>query len=119
MSDLMPWLTIIWQEKKSMKNEKQIEDMLQNWRIRRLFRAVLAQAARDAYVMTPRNIRHFKMRREALLFFEGGMDLKIICILADADFEAIMRAVRENKSTKKEKYDKIILGIFKNVSFYY
>jgi hypothetical protein len=102
-----------------MKNEKQIEDMVQNWRVRRLFRAVLVQAARDAYVMTPRSIRHVKMRRDALHFFEGGIDLKIICILADADFEEILRVVRENKTTKKEKYDKIILGIFKNVSFYY
>ena len=102
-----------------MKNEKQVEDMIQNWRIRRLFRAVLAQAAKDAYLMNTKKVRPVKMRQEALHFFEGGIDLKIVCALADADIEEIMRVVRENKSTKKEKYDKIILSIFKNMSFFY
>lgn len=102
-----------------MRNDKQVEDMIQNWRIRRLFRAVLERAARDAFLMKTKSLSQRKKRYEAICFFNNEVDLKMICALADADYEAIIKAFRENKITKKDKYKKIILGIFNKVSLFY
>lgn len=102
-----------------MQNEKQIEDMIQNWRIHRLFRAVLVQAAKDAYVMVARSSKQRKIQKEALDFFENKKNLKIVCALADADFEEIWQVINENKYIKKEKYNKIFSKIFDENSFYY
>lgn len=102
-----------------IKNERQAEDMIQNWRIRRLFRAVLMQAAKDAYMTKSKRPSKIKERDEALNFFKNMPDLKIICSLAGADFEGIWAITNKNIGKNKEKYNKIILYIFKNEPFFY
>ena len=102
-----------------IKNERQAEDVIQNWRIRRLFRAVLVLAAKDAYMTRSKRPSKIKERDEALSFFKNMSDLKIICGLAGADFEAIWAITSKDIGKNKEKYNKIILRVFKNASLFY
>lgn len=102
-----------------MKNKIQTDDVIQNWRIRRLFRAVLVRAAKDAYLMKGLRLSRVKKRDEALNFFKDAWDLKIICSLADVDFNEVWKIANENMVKNKEKYNKIIICILKNVSLFY
>ena len=102
-----------------MQNETQIEDIIQHWRIRRLFQTVLVQALKDAYVMPVRKKRALKVQREAVNFLNDKRDLSTICALAGVDFKEIWQMIHEDKSENKEKYDKIITYILTNESIYY
>ena len=100
------------------KNQEEFEKLVQVWRIRRLFRAVLVQAAKDAYQYEVKSIRQRKRRREALRFFKNTDDLKRVCDLAEAPCYEIFRVAHNSKLSRKGKYNKIILLTFKKALIY-
>lgn len=101
------------------QNEQIIEDMTECWRIRRLFRAVLFQAAKDAYKFKPKSVRQRKRRKEALCFFKNAEDLSTICDLAGAPYRDIWQVTHCVTLGNQKKYNKIISLTFKKASVYY
>lgn len=65
----------------------------------RLFKAVLIQAARDAYIK-----QHKLNRASALHFFRGGRDLHDVCDMSGADYERVLHIANDADMTSNEKY---------------
>ena len=59
-------------------------------KIRKLFKAVLAQAANDAFLNNGKTKYERLMKSYALVFFEGGEDLREVCDLADVSYARIV-----------------------------
>ena len=95
------------------EDEKRTWQIIESWRIRRLFRAVLALAVKDAYAYCQKTIRQKKRRREAVYFLTHTQDLKTVCDLADAPWHSILQIARSPKLSNRNKYKKIILLTFK------
>lgn len=73
-----------------------------------LFKAVLRQAAQDAFLVRSLTSGKAVLNREsALCFFQGGEDLSMVCDLADVDYEGILKIVRNPETSPNEKYRKI------------
>lgn len=65
----------------------------------RLFKAVLIQAARDAYIK-----QHKSNMASALHFFRGGRDLQDVCDMSGADYERVLCIANNTDMTSNEKY---------------
>ena len=76
----------------TIKQKRNEEDFLA---FRKLFRAVLAQAVHDAFIYVPKNNYEKLARSQALVFFEGGDDLRIICELAEVSYDRIVKAAKD------------------------
>lgn len=92
-----------------MKNV--LDDYIQDYRIRRLFRAVLLTAAKDAFGCSKLKKKNRKLAKEALNFFECQDDLAFICQMSGVDYDHILSVVEANNLKKCDKYKKIILYI--------
>ncbi|MBP5615826.1 MAG: hypothetical protein J6X42_04680 [Alphaproteobacteria bacterium] len=92
-----------------MKNV--LDDYVQNYRIRCLFRAVLLLAVKDAFGCRKTKKKNRKLKIEALEFFDGSDDLAYICQLGDVSYEKIVSVVKNENLKICEKYKKIILII--------
>lgn len=65
----------------------------------KLFKVVLIQAARDAF------IKHHQFHRaSALSFFRGGRDLHDVCDMSGADYERVLQIANDADMTSNEKY---------------
>lgn len=69
-----------------------------------LFKAVVKQAARDAFLA--QNISN-KNKNDALDFLMGGMDLELVCDLADVDYQKICEVMKNPSKNNNENYIKI------------
>ena len=87
-----------------------LDDYIQIYRIRCLFRAVLVKAAKDAFLIKKRNLKTIKYQKDALSFFENEADLKMICQMAGVEYTDIVEPIHK-KMKKSEKYEKIILCV--------
>lgn len=68
----------------------------------KLYRAVLLRAAKDAYLCKNR-----LNKEAAVYFFWGGEDLSTVCDFAGADYEGILKIVRNPEFTSCQKYLRI------------
>ena len=71
------------------------DDELINWAL--LFRAVILQAARDAFLL---NVSK-KDKETALEFLQGGRDLELACEIAQVNYDKIrfwMKNISENNN---------------------
>ena len=90
-------------------SETRYEQYIQALHIKKLFRAVLVLAAKDAFLHPQKNSK--KIRQEAESFFESYFDLTVVCRLANVDFSQIKKITQEKFLTPTQKYDKIISEI--------
>jgi len=90
-----------------MKNV--LDEYVQGYRIRCLFRAVLKLAAEDAFVRKVKTKKQSRIRADALQFFQEGEDLKTICRLAGVEYKDILYVVGDKKIKNNQKYKKIIM----------
>lgn len=73
-----------------------------------LFKAVLRQAAQDAFLArSPTSGKAVLNRESALCFFQGGEDLSMICDFAGVEYGAIRRIVQKTDISPSQKYLKI------------
>ena len=95
--------------------EEKIYYYEQTLRTRKLFRAVILKAIKDAY--SNKFKLNKKLKAEARSFLRGGADLKVICGLAEVSQEEIEAIAKNKKLENKEKYYKIKLILRKNIIF--
>lgn len=69
-----------------------------------LFRAVLKQAAKDAFILQTSK----KNKKEAFNFLKGGRDLELICDAANVSYEAIVMEMKNLSDTNNKNYKKIL-----------
>ncbi len=75
------------------------------FRINQMFRAVIKQAIKDAYLRKSK--RNDKIKTEAMKFLREKRDLKIICEMAGIKQNEIIKIVKNKNLKYKEKYNKI------------
>ena len=73
-------------------------------RIASLFRAVIRQAAKDAFGISPTATEHDKIKSS--IFLNGNKDLKTICEMADIEPKKIVEIIRSD-GENDGKYRKI------------
>lgn len=77
-----------------------------------LFRYVLMQAARDAFLNGTIKLTRTD-RDRALDFFKGGNDLRMVCDIAEVSYGYLVDQLRKSK-TNNEKY-KLVIGLIKKL----
>lgn len=88
-----------------------LDDYIENYRIQRLFRAVLLVAAKDAFLNKSRKRKKLKLQKEALDFFKENDDLKCVCKMGGVEYQNVVLVAGDENLKKREKYKKIILTI--------
>lgn len=73
-----------------------------NWST--LFRAVIRQAAKDAFIL--HNVSK-KNKKEAFEFLTGGMDLEFVCDICGADYDKITYLMKNLSKNNNINYIKI------------
>ena len=69
---------------------------------KRLFRAVLMQAAKDAFILHGSSLSTINDKKSASMFLKGGEDLQIVCDIACVDerkITNIMKNLSKNNNT--------------------
>ncbi len=73
-----------------------------------LFKAVLLQAAQDAFLIrSPTSGGAAINRGSALCFLSGGEDWSVVCDFAGVDYTAVCKIVHCPETSPNEKYRKI------------
>lgn len=80
-----------------------------------LYRAVIKQAAKDAFLLNSQRKYILKERDRALEFLKGGKDLEFACDVAKVSYQAIVRQMENLSSNNNENYKRIILEINKKI----
>lgn len=69
-----------------------------------LFRAVLKQAAKDAFILKTSK----KNKKESLEFLKGGKDLEFVCDVADVDYDDLVDEMKNLSDVNNKNYEKIL-----------
>ena len=77
-----------------------------------LFRYVLVQAARDAFLKGSIKLSRTE-RDRAIDFFKGGNDLRMVCDIAEVSYGHLLDQIRKSK-TNNEKY-KLVMDMIKKM----
>lgn len=73
-----------------------------------LFKAVLLQAAQDAFLIRSPTSGQSRLNREsALCFLSGGEDLSTVCDFAGVDYAAVRRIAADSETSSSNKYMKV------------
>lgn len=75
-----------------------------NWQL--LFRAVIAQAAKDAFRYSSSTTR--KNKDDALKFLNGGKDLELACDIADVNYNRIIYWMKNISKNNNLNYKRIL-----------
>lgn len=73
----------------------------------RVYRAVIAQAAKDAFLLRPtKKIQQINKWR-AELFLKGGSDLRFVCDVAEVSYHRIVDLMQHPEKSNNLNYQKI------------
>ncbi len=92
-------------------SENYYEKYLELIRIQKLFKSVLALAAKDAFCCRFKTKKEKNNFNDAQEFFESFFDFELVCRLANVDCVEIKKIVQNTKIQQCQKYKEIMFLI--------
>lgn len=74
---------------------------------KRVYKAVIAQAARDAFLLKPTKKEQEIEKWRAKLFLSGGSDLRFVCDVAEVSYFRIVELMQHPEKSNNLNYQRI------------